>query len=360
MEVSARNNNIELLRIVTIITIILYHVVDKGIADPDSVNNMALGLRKVILQFIDTWGGVGNNIFFIITAYYSSGIYSLYDKTPIFEKQKKKIVMIELQMLFYSISLTMIGFFILGVRPSEEILVKTVFPFITGMWWYPTAYIIFLLLQPFIDTLLDVLKRELHLKLCWILIIMWSVMAMMPGASLYNNELTTFIEIYILISYIKKYASSNIFENNSLKIFGGLTVINILGILVMDYLWGKTGLVLFANYCKILSIGNNKLLTLLLAYSCFCIFNKKVSIKNTVVNNVISVIAPTTMGIYLFHMHPILEDYIFKGLFPNLMTVEPGKFIFVIVLGTLVIFTTAVVFEKIRHALFKEIGRIIK
>ena len=91
MTVTKRDSNFEWLRIISMLMIVAHHYVAKNIFNVD-------------IEVVGNYAFVGNNLFFMISAYYLCDL----DGTFHLKKIGKKVWKLEKQMLFYSIGLYII------------------------------------------------------------------------------------------------------------------------------------------------------------------------------------------------------------------------------------------------------------
>ena len=115
----------------------------------------------------------------------------------------------ERELLFWSLTLMM--FFLVLDRSDFALkyMVKSFAPLITNLWWYTTAYAIFLALLPFPSKGLKALGREYHLALATTVLVIWGLTSFIPqtlGTGPIGSSLTGvfgFIYLFILISAYK-------------------------------------------------------------------------------------------------------------------------------------------------------------
>lgn len=92
---------------------------------------------------------------------------------------------------------------ILGLVP------KSALPLLTGMWWYPTSYALFLILLPFVAAGLRSLGKQNYRRLAICVLIWWGVFALVPfpSVSLDLDKSSVFVFLYwmISLSYYKWY-----------------------------------------------------------------------------------------------------------------------------------------------------------
>lgn len=78
-------------------------------------------------------------------------------------------------------------------------------PLSMGVWWYATAYAIFLALLPFLAKGSKALGREYHLALAATVLVIWGLTSFIPGMIKNNDGLFGFIYLFVLISAYKWY-----------------------------------------------------------------------------------------------------------------------------------------------------------
>lgn len=98
-----RQSNFELLRIISMLMIVAHHFVAKNAFNVDT-QIIGLTVNKLFLQFIGNHAFIGNNLFFMISAWFLCDISKEYD----IKKSLKSVWKIERQMLFYSISMCIV------------------------------------------------------------------------------------------------------------------------------------------------------------------------------------------------------------------------------------------------------------
>ena len=63
---------------------------------------------------------------------------------------------------------------------SMKLMAKSIMPLSMGLWWYATAYAIFLALLPFLSKGLKALGREYHLALAATVLAIWGLTSFIP------------------------------------------------------------------------------------------------------------------------------------------------------------------------------------
>lgn len=275
-----RESGIELLRIVAIIFIVLYH----SVALPVMTNSY---YETVLRTLVYQNGKLGVNIFIIISAYF------MIDK----HITVKHILKIYLPALFYSLL-----FYFVSVQKglisfSFKQFVTFLFPVYFCKWWYVSCYLILMLLTPILNMYIKSLSKKKHLIICLSLIFFETILAyfkqILTGEFFgvpYFNELFIIFILYFIGSYIKLY---NFNLNSFFLIIFSLFFFVIFKIFLP--LFGLQDEVFYMN-----SVGN-----MFLSISLFLLF-KRLKFKSKFIN----ILASTTYGIYLIHFHDIFRWFI--------------------------------------------------
>ncbi|BDR53854.1 hypothetical protein KIM372_17610 [Bombiscardovia nodaiensis] len=207
-----RNPNIELLRILAMLMI----VCSNDIADGNyfTEKNYAVDAS---LRFIKNFGGTSDALFFGITAW-----FLCMAKKPTLKGSFKRIWKLEWQLLFYAYPILLL-FLILKIKGIEDhnragfiaMGIQTLFPTLSGLWWYPTSYAFFLILYPWINKGLRAIGQKTHGTLA---IIMFAIWGLIPYFLLdMNISVWLFIFLYVLISYLRWYRN-DLLQSKRLKI----------------------------------------------------------------------------------------------------------------------------------------------
>lgn len=190
-----RNSSIETLRIIAMFMILAHHFI---IHNGYDVLKLPLGPERIFFQLVMAGGGkVGVVIFFSISAWF------FLDKEQTIKSNLKRAWIMERELLFWS--LTLVTFYLAFDRAdlSMKLMVNSVMPLSMGVWWYATAYAIFLALLPFLAKGLKALSREYHLALAIIVLAIWGLQSFIPGLQSLTDNIFGFVYVFILISAYK-------------------------------------------------------------------------------------------------------------------------------------------------------------
>lgn len=140
-----KQSNFQLLKIVAMLMIVAHHLVSKNAFNVDT-EIAGLTVNKLLLQILGNNAFIGNNLFFLISAWFLS---SKAEDSINLKYSFSSCVRLERIVLFYSVSLLCLSL-IFNSEVSLTLVLKSIFPTLFGLWWYPTTYIVFLLMWPFI------------------------------------------------------------------------------------------------------------------------------------------------------------------------------------------------------------------
>lgn len=203
--VQKRNSKVELLRIIGIVLILLNHGLQDDLLPASTLP------WSIFSNLFSRLGGVGDVLFFGITAYY----LCQKERASSIRSGLRRIWLLERQLLFYSIGLFLltlilwskgIGFQTYSSDGMIALGIRSVMPLASAFWWYPTSYAVFLLAQPFLDYLLQCGGKRFHGALAGLLFVIFSVQV--PRVPLLLNWTPAlFVYQYIVFSYVIRHCN---------------------------------------------------------------------------------------------------------------------------------------------------------
>lgn len=278
-----RNSNIELLRILCMIAIIIHHsFVHSGISI--SIENT----NTLILSIIQILGKTANNIFILTTGYY------MINK----KINKEKIIKLIGEILFYSYSILFV-YLVFCKEKEIGIIIKSILPITFNAEWFVTSYILLYITIPFINALINNLTKKEMSVLIIIFIVCFSILPTINLLSEYFSNYIWFILLYLVGAYTKLYENKE-FSKYS-KCFIVVSSIAIICVI--------TSIACF-NMRRLGLLEINSFLVFILAYSIFMDFINKKEYSNSIINYV----ASSSLGIYLIHDNVIIRALMWKKL----------------------------------------------
>lgn len=321
-----RDSNIELLRIILIIMIIVHHLIVHGQGFSEiGQSNLELDKIKLIQIVIESFVIIGVNCFIFIAGYYKIKFKS------------SKIINIIVQGVFYSlvINLILIVFFNHPITMKGSIL--AIIPM--NAWWFINYYLLLNLLAPYLNILIDYTNK---IKQFYLIGILAFIIYILGGIGIVETNMG-----YSLINFIFIYLLGRVFRENVKDISRRISCIGyiITSLLIIVLVIGTYNILGSKTAWRLFGY-DNPLITISSIFF-FYIF-KSIKFKS---NNIINWIASSTLGVYMLHDYILLRRYmriIFKMNIINLYLH--------IIMSTLIIFLVCLFIDKIREYIFRRIN----
>ena len=295
----ARQSNMELLRIVAMLMIVAHHMV--RYANP-SLDTYPVSVRWVYFFALESLGEVGVDVFLIISLWFLTA------RPLAMRTVRTHLLKTEAIMLFYSIPLFFVAKSTLGSDVPEYFALRSLFPLVSGLWWYMTAYALVLLFLPFLVRGLRALGQRMHAQLAYLATVCFGALPMVTFARIPLDALRSFMCLAVVVTYLRWYGLG---RWNRRRVGRTLLCVSFVlsvgfGVLVrldpssiinndpMRWSWSPSSLFVMGE-----SIG------------LFLVF-QSLHIQSRVVN----ALARSTVGVYLIHEHPGVKVLLWHDLAP--------------------------------------------
>ena len=363
---SVRNSNIEILRIIGMLFIILQHALSVGLSF-DSMPEIS-GSLIFMQTFIGCTGWLGNMLFIMISGYF------LYDS----KFSLKKILMLWFQLFLYSAGISLIVYIckiqIYGVTGTGFCFTRLVdkrcmklselifsfMPFCTAQNWYATKYIVFLFFVPFLNVMVRQLDRKMHARLILLMFVIINVFSIVPFFDVYLiNDYSAFFMLFFAGSYMKKYKDFLSGVSGTSFIAAGI---------LMPVLYVTLRFLLLCSYGTIDSVSSgpasivfsSHLYNLILTWSAVSLFAGALRIPERHFPAV-NLIASSTFGIYLLHNHNYFRRNVWMDFFNLNEKFDGGSFIPSVILAVFAVFTVCSIVDILRKILLEPLyARLIE
>lgn len=329
-----RKSNFELLRIVAMLLIVASHYA--GWIQPQfSVETVTF--NRVLNQTLCFGGGAGNIIFFLISGYFWK------DSSD----NGRRILRLWCEMFFYSVICMAFAIVVCGAR-SIRLFIAAVLPFSHGEYWFMTAYMVIMLLMPWINMLIRNLDKKSHQKLLMVLFILTSIIPTIPGCpTTIISDVGFYLFIYLTGVYLCRYPDD----------FPGSRKINLLATVFFSI--GLTSTVICFDF---LGMKHNSLventgyflrmqspLVIFWALSVFWIF-RMIKMKE---HRLINYISGSVLGVYLIHNNKNIRDFMWQFIFKNVQLESPYMFMHLL-LSVAGIFSVCIVIDLVRREILEK------
>lgn len=334
--------NFQLLKIIAMLMIVSHHLVAKNAFNIDT-QIIGITVNKIALQVLGNNAFIGNNLFFLVSTWFLS---SKKEDAINTQYSIRSCLRIEKTVLFYSYVMCITMFFFRG-GVNKSTLLQSIFPTITGMWWYPTTYMIFLMIWPFYHHALLRFSIEDLKRYVLIIFSIWSLSTLIPFANAGSSALGAFLMLYAIAVLIRRL---NITFQNHRKMYCCFIVIPyvlaVLSIIVLDLL-GKN-ITAAAQYSCYFMRGNFRPVSMIVSIGLF-MWGTTWKLKP---NKLIDWPADATFGIYLFHMYPPVMKILFERIFLIQDVIDKPYAVLWLIVITMVIFLLGLLIDTLRKALF--------
>lgn len=345
-----RNSNYELMRIVSMFLIILYHVIIHGKVIENCYNEGA----KIILEFLEFFTLIHVNSFILISGYYQS--------TSSF-KQSKLWTIINAS-FFYRIVIMLI-FVLTGLATLDKLTIfREAFPININEYWFIKCYIMLYCLSPFINKGLNNFDKKSFQKLLVVMFIVFSIIPTLTGRLFFENSgftLYQFIYMYVIGAYLRRYPldKSYIFKVMSKRMYQLVLIGVFSGSLFCNYILSKYALSIthinsiigeVSSYITSSSILYNNMFVVIQSIAYFAFFGTLV-----IRSNLINKISALTIGVYLIHDNNFVRAYIYEALKINNGPIYSYSFIIYVIAISIFIYICSLTIEWLRQVLFKKI-----
>ena len=369
---SKRNANYDLLKILAMFGIILFHHFGNKIPNNfveltdgfttnsyfyDFINNIPGGVSKVSLLMDFCYchfGNGGNYIFMLVTGYF------LFGREISFPKRVHKVAGVLYAILFHGIVLTIIHFATMKIfypfSSYEEFKPLFRLPnwFSEKNLWYLQVYGLFILLIiPLLKKFENKLDKKTHLCIAFTLIFInfLSYTEWLPNIWI-SDRLVEFSMCYYLGGYFSKY---NV-KIESKKLIIALLVY-LISFFLYQYYWRYTCSIIYekpSDYSYV-AVSAPFVFCIIFSSICFLLFNNMV-FTHAFSGKILSNVASSTIGIYIFHYNLVqLSSLIANEVWWHDWS-RNGYFVFALI-DTVILFILGLLIDKIRKCTYKLIEK---
>jgi surface polysaccharide O-acyltransferase-like enzyme len=258
----------------------------------------------------------------------------------------KKLVKLELQVLFYSILLSII--YLLKMNYNLSMIDARVFlmPTVNRVYWFVTYYMVIYLLSPFLNKFIKSLGKEKCGALILILGILLSGVFEISETGFVSDILIWFVFMYIIGAYIKEYKFE--FKNKKTSyILTFMYLVVSVSLIAINILINK-----YTNRNNDIGhfLGLYNLPVLIGAISTFMTF-KNLKIKN---NKIINSLAKSSLTVYLLQDHTIFRNVFWHIYCKTKAVVQSQLYIYIghMIISVICIYLIAFIIENIRVFIF--------
>ena len=351
---SVRDSNYELMRIISMLMIVIWHILLHGLVDVQST-----GMLSFVIYFLEAILVVHVNSYMLVTGYYQCKK----------EFKSKKLIALNNQSWFYRVVIMLIlcGYGIIEIGRKD--FFQALFPLDYATYWFVQMYLFLYCFSPFLNRLIKKMSKKEFQILLMICLIVFSILPtismqiMVPIEK--GHSLMSMVFMYLLGAYFCYYPiqESRILKVNTRRKNQLLFLLGFIMFVTIHFLLLCFGNILMTGgeisqyfgetiQFSFLSYGNPFVIVSSLMY--FFWFGT-LKIKSKFINRVSSL----TLGVYLIHDNPYMRQW----LYPLLGFVKGKVYTSVFILGkvflcAIMIFIVCAIIEWMRQLLFKGINHL--
>ncbi len=333
-----RQSNLELLRIVAMILIVIFHFAIHGGFDYKTVG---ITIPRLWYNFILMGGKVGVDIFVLI-----SGYFLINEKDLLFKF--KRLLKVWGQVFFYSMVFYVV-FRLLGIYEFDITIIKeTLFPITYQRWWFASTYFVLYIIHPFLNKFLNTIDKKTYQSLLVILVFIWSIIPTLFKMDFEGNSLTWFVTLYAIAGYIRLYGFN---KNIKLKYYLIVLIVSLLITYLTSFIYTMLSINSIKYYDDIIFFyGQEKLTTLVISLSLFMLFlNLHINYHKW-----INALASTTFGVYLIHDYSPFRKILWSMIFKNSSYQNSLYLIPYTIIVVLVVYAVCTLIDLIRIKLIEK------
>ena len=325
MTVTKRKSNIELLRIILILMIIILHYFNGSMGG--LLSHVTSGTFNYYLShFLESFCIIAVNVFIIITGYFS------FNKSAI---NTSKVIRLFLIMVFWGIVLSIVT--TLFLKP-QSITLNTLKQMINASLtqWFVIIYCILYLLIPYINIIINKISKHNFEILLLICTFFFYILPTISNLTIKDGGygITNFICLYLFGAYIHKYHNQNIPIIKSTFIFLSMSILTTCFSFIAGRAWA---------YCTIFN--------LIASIAFFEIF-KSINVKQSYV---INKLATYTFSVYLIDVNMPFNSFLYQTLFHSNQYWNNNFMILNLIITTLGIYILCIILDVIRKVCFSKV-----
>lgn len=333
-----RESNMELLRIITMLLVMIVHANFLSIKEPNTIECFSSPLTSYIRYFIQSISIICVNVFVLLTGWYGVNF------------KINNILKIYFQGLFFTI-FVYITFYFIGIEYDLH-LADWIYELKLSQYWFLGAYLILYILSPILNTFCKYASRTQFKTIILTFFLLQTIYGWFIGeGKWYENGYSpiSFIGLYLLARYMRLYPNS--FTTLSKKqdiiiYFLTISIISIIAYINKRFDVVSSGTINMYAYTNPLVI---------IASTYFLLFFSKLSIKQ---NSLINWIASSAFAVYLLHCHTLILHKIYANTICTYFQQETTlRFIGKVSIFILFFYILGIFLDKIRIRLYNIITR---
>lgn len=296
-----RNYGIDMLRIISMFMVVILHLLGYG---GILGNAIQLSSNYWVAWFLEISAYCAVNCFALISG------YVMHNSSA----KLSKLLELWLQIIFYTILITLVLFIFFPDVRGIKTLIDAVFPVSRAQYWYLSSYFGMYLILPILNIAINSLDKKTLTKVFVCIFMAMSILQVVLKGDPYkleNGYSVAWISIlYLLGGYIDEYdVAKKLSAAKSMILFWVAIVVTFSSKFILEYASKFfLGKVRFGEI--LVSYISPTIIMAAIFLFIFCI-NVTINIKMT---KIIKIFAPASLGVYIIHVNPLLRAKFLKNI----------------------------------------------
>lgn len=347
MSEKKRIANLELLRCVAMMMVIVLHYLGKGglLADltdgsPESIDSVGAAA-----WFLEAFCIVAVNVYMLISGYFLC--------TSSFKLSR--LLQLLMQVWLYSVVFGILGAAagIIKETPVDtHYLLTLIFPVSMEHYWFLTAYVFLYLILPFMGAAVKrMTKRQMQIALALLLItfcVLKSILPLRLETDAQGYDHLWYLCVFLTAAYIRRFGVVFLERRRrAVCLYVVCCLLAFAGTMALRFFYVRTGsLGRMTGMC----MEYNHILPFLAAIGLFGAFTQ-IAVKGKIAG-IINTVAPYTLGVYLLHENLGLR-YTWQNWFGADRVTNVGELLLFTLLAVLGVFVCGILVDMLREGLMK-------
>lgn len=280
--VKTRQSNIELLRIICMILIVMGHIIlahgkASILTDGDEI------IKLIVLSFTS----VATNTFVLISGYFGINF------------RIERFIRLVFQTLFYSLVLLFVSIIIGWHTFDLKKDIFAFFPILTKQYWFVTCYIILYVISPWLNISINHMNKRMYLQtliIGFVIIYLWSTFSYLFNTAQFIGDSGYGIVNFSFLYMLGRYLNIHHEQKHSPTFYFSLYFLCCISLFICQY---SLSWILGFEFTSWISYN-----TVFILIGSLCLFEAFRNIKMQ--SNIINYFAKPCLAVYLIHLNPFI------------------------------------------------------
>lgn len=338
-DIKKRDSNIELLRIISMILVLVTHACYTSLGAPSQEDIITDYGSSVLRGVCESFSEICVNVFILISGWYGIRVKAIRFVGLIFQVL---FICIILYVLLLSIGFTET----LNTSKWIELLL-----FKCGTYWFIRSYIILYIFAPILNAFADCCTKHQLKSFLVVFYVLQTVYGFYNSGGWFSSGYSplSFMGLYLLARYIRLYPNKYVQYHRriDMTLYTIVSLFTAFCSLSLTYVFGKGGTLLFQYSSPLVIISS--------VY--FFLYFTKLTINS----NFINWISSSCFAAYILHCSPLIFRSYYTEVIHGWFVLETTMYFFVkTTILIICYFVVAILIDKVRIVIWRKISNLVK